>query len=416
MKKVYYELKKTANPVFILAFVAVLLIFNCINIFKTYAPRPGAPDDKNILRGVVGIYGLLEGELTQEKYDNFYNKYEEAAKAVDEGNLNSTPDFDKYFSGYAFADYYTYTDTANELERQLSYNASMNELIEETAKNAEMFKDVNEYNYKQNMLIIEKYGERYINSFYYTPPIINLFTYSFSSVLILLCLMFLIVPMFSGERENDMLSILKSTRRGYLRRGICLEKIGTLAFYVFILVVLFGLSDIICLKLSLHFSGMLQPLYVIEEFQNTPVTISIISFWLVTLLLKWLGFVCIGLVLLLISKFTSNTFIGYILSLLVIAGFMILRVVGTSGALETLNLFNPVSLLISYKKFFYYETFRLGNTPVLKIWIQIIGGIVFTVALGSTVYFTPLKTEFKKKGVKASEIILSGTKKALHKT
>lgn len=400
MKTLYYEIKKAVNPAFAFTLIAVMLLFNAVNIFKTYAPRPGSIDDKLILRGKTGIYDLLEGELTEEKYNRFYDKFAEVSAVVESGDFSTeVPDFEKYYGGFAFLEKYLYMEVSEELERQLSYNQKMKQLEAEAKKNAAVYENANEYNYRQNKLIEQRYSERYINSFYYTPPIINLFTYSFSSVLILMCMLLIITPLFSGERENDMLAVLKSTKRGCVRSGVPLDKIKSVILYITILIALFSACDFICLKLSLKFTGMLQPLYVIEEFQYTPMTVSILSFWFITLILKWSGFVFLGLLMLLISKYTSNTFIGYILSMGIIALLMIFKVKGTSDTGEIINLLNPISILISYKKFYCYETIKIFEIPVLKILLLGIASIISNALITLILYFTPLRLTFKLKGV-----------------
>lgn len=350
------EIKKFFSVRTFVFFVVVFLVFNCINIYKNYHPACISPDEELLQRGRVAIYNLLEGEIKEEKLSLFLNKYDEITEIVQSGNYNtSEADFEKYFCGYAYGDKNIFDEVYAEFQRQIEYETNISTIKDKAINNMTFFKEMgNSLLYAQNEYILSSFDIRQIKSFYYTSPAISLFTYNFSTVLILLLILLLFSPIFAIERESEMLNLLCCTKRGSNKMvvgSIWLNKIKLLFWVVTLLVILFGFSDIVCLKLCLKFNGLLQPIYVIAEFQNTNLTCSILSFWIMNLLLKWFGFIIIGLMVMVISKTQKSSASSYMISLMLIALSMFISVFSTGQIGNIINLFNPVSLFIIYKEF-----------------------------------------------------------------
>ncbi len=381
-----YEAKKIFSVRTFIIVIAIFLSFNCINIYKNNHPSNISSDAELLQKGRVAIHKLLEGEITQEKVDSFLNKYDELAEIVQSGNYSTDEaDFEKYYCGYAYGDKNIFDEVYTEFLRQIGYAAKIEDIKNEATDNMNFFEENgNSLLYAQNKYIFSSFDTRRITNFYYTTPAVSLFTYNFSAILILLLIFLLFSPIFSIEKESDMLDLLSCTKCGHKKMTfgtIWLNKIKLLFFVVTFLVFIFAISDMVCLKLCLKFNGLLQPIYVLEEFQNTNLTCSIFTFWLLTLLLKWFGFIIIGISIIIVSKTQRNSAFSYLISLLLTVFFMCMKVYLNGSLGVVINFFNPISLFIIYKDFASFEMISNSNFFTMKYIIVILCNIVLFIIL-----------------------------------
>lgn len=388
------EIKKVfPMRTFIIA-VVTFLVLNCINIYKNYHPAYISPDEELLQKGRVAVYRLLEGEIDEEKLSLFLYKYDEITEIVQSGNYDtSEADFEKYFCGYAYGDKNIFDEVYTEFRRQIEYEASVSKIRDEALDNMDFFKGIeNSLLYAQNEYIFSHFDARQINRFYYTSPAISLFTYNLSTVLILLLILLLFSPIFSVERESEMFDLLCCTKRGSRKTvfgSIWTNKIKLLFSVVTILVLLFGVSDMVCLKLCLKFNGLFQPIFVIEEFQNTSLTCSIFSFWILNLLFKWFGFIIIGLMVIAVSKTQKSSAFSYIISLVSVALCMFINVIPVGGIGDIVNLFNPISMFIIYKDFASFEMMTNSRFFLTQYMAVILGNICSAVILLLSLFMLP---------------------------
>lgn len=145
----------------------------------------------------------------------------------------------------------------------------------------------------------------------------------------------------------------------------------------------------VCLKLCLKFNGLFQPIFVIEEFQNTSLTCSIFSFWLLNLLFKWFGFIIIGLMVIAVSKTQKSSAFSYIISLVSVALCMFINVIPVGGIGDIVNLFNPISMFIIYKDFASFEMMTNSRFFLTQYMAVILGNICSAVILLLSLFMLP---------------------------
>ena len=390
--KLLYEIKKMMPLKKVMILMIVFLLFNCANIYKNYYPACSGYSEVILQKGRVAVYKLLEGKISEEKYNTFLEEYDRVCGVVESGNYSNEVDFDKYYCGYAYGDRNIFYEVLAEFERQILYPSSVSKIKEEMEANMDFFEEIGNFLlYEENKYVLSCFSDRHIRSFYYTSPSIYLFEYSFSSVLIIILILLIFSPVFSLEKENEMLEILHCTKYGCNQKcgnTVWLYKIGLLLVMVTLLTVLFGLSDIIMLKVCLKFNGLSQPIYILEEFSETNLTCSIFESWLICNAIKWFGFVIIGLVVCVISKTQCNSNFSYVISLLFVALCIFTNVYLTSETGRMINLFNPISLLTLYKVFANFEIWQTDHFFVMR-YAAVIGANVATFITFMLLYMFP---------------------------
>ena len=379
--KAKWEVKKILNIKGLTLFILAFMIFNCINIYRSYDPSYLNKSNDDLLDAEIRMGELLEGKITQDKVNNFNSKYNEVIELYESNQLNSTPDYSRFYTGYVFGDYNLFTKINNELKRRLTYNQQISALKNEAEEKAKIYETSSRYNYMLNKTIVDSYGTRYIDSYYYNEPAINLFTYNFSSILIILLIMFFCIPLFTNERDSDMLTILACTKRGYLKRGIRADKIITMVMFVAFITILFTLSDFVMLKSALKFNGLTQPLFVLEKFKYTPTTMSIIAFYILCTFMKFIGFTSIGFITMIIARLSKSSVLGYIITLISILLLMTLKSMDSNTVVQYINLINPVSLFLLYKNFYNCELINVFSMPVFNFVMYIALGALTSIVL-----------------------------------
>ena len=374
--KAKWEVKKILNIKGLTLFILAFIIFNCINIYRSYDPSYLNKSNDDLLDAEIRMGELLEGKITQDKVNNFNSKYNEVIELYEANQFNTVPDYNRFYTGYVFGDYNIFTDVNEELERRLGYNEQIKALKNEAEEKAKIYESRNRYNYMSNKTIVDSYGTRYIDSYYYNEPAVNLFTYNFSSILIILLIMFFCIPLFTNERDSDMLTILACTKRGYLKQGIRADKIITMVMFVAFITILFTLSDFIMLKSALKFNGLTQSLFVLEKFEYTPATMSIIAFYILCTFMKFIGFTSIGFITMIIARLSKSSVWGYIVTLVSLFLLMTLKAMDSNTVIQYVNLINPMSLFLLYKNFYNCELINVFSMPVFNFVMYIVLGAI----------------------------------------
>jgi hypothetical protein len=391
-----WELHKVSGPKTILFILVVLLLFNGINLVKNHAPLK--VDAASLSKGRQQISRQIEGELTEERLGAFYKKCDESQALIDGGDFDTTnADFDRFYTGFAFGDNTVYQEIRAEVDRLRQYGEYAKETKTDAENNMVRYGEKSRLLYDENKMIAVSFDSRSITEYAYSAPVINLFTYNFSSVLILLMLLFLLCPFYCVEKESAMLPIMLVTRNGRKKRGTEASKLLTAVCIISACVLVFSVQDFIGLKLCYGFRGMFQPIYALSEFSKTYFECSVFSFWLIALALKWLSFLIFGAVFLLLSKLVKSQSAVFLLSLFFLIGMISLAVFYPLTSRNTAELLNPVSLILSYKEFGKFSFISFFGMPVLRSHALIASGVLLCFALYAILLAVPLNFQIKIK-------------------
>lgn len=164
----------------------------------------------------------------------------------------------------------------------------------------------------------------------------HLNNYQMSNVFILLLIFLALAPIWAGEREEDMLIILNTTKKG--REQIHLAKLAFSILIAFMFTLLFAASELVTEALTFGLPSSQAASYSVPVFKMITANLTFIGMWLLMLLGKIIAFSFVSILVLLISGVFSNI----LLSVFTSAGVgAFLLFISESG----LKIWNPLSLL-----------------------------------------------------------------------
>lgn len=258
----------------------------CLLVYALYV-NSIAPSSFNNHRTVYKYYKSEEGFVTSQNILN-------AKKGMVE--LNKL-----YDQGIRFND--------EELGKSLLYQ-DINTVVKEKANYIKLINELQNYKNKKEKLsydIMKKVGP--IVCAYYTEgwkSIIN-FWGDIGYYLILILAFFGISKIFPNEQVTGMDKLIKSTREG--NRKLNIAKIIAAIIYVIAITTIFALVNILTNAFIYGLAGFHVPLKNI--FIQTPYSIKIYQFWLLTQLMAIVIVSILGLLTMLISIITNSSVISF---------------------------------------------------------------------------------------------------------
>lgn len=336
-----FEWKKLFNKKsFILSFLILFLLNCCLLSYSKYSQ--------------------LQNNQGLEKAYTYYAKQivgtlNDAGNTISQFNKDLEHKSEKPISGGIDGDQMMLRQLADEVQSLLTYEKEMQIFIEKTEQNIQYFNDRNEQDKVGiNKRLKESYEHRRITNFSYLKGWNQLLKYQASSLLILLLLFIVIPPIWSSEREAEMDMLMKSTKEGN-KRILKVKFLFTISF-VLAISVLFAVSELFLMYMLYGLDGMSTPIYAIAEYRMSTWNITCIGLWIYLFLLKLLAFSTIALLTLFLSKQFKNV----ILASLLIGGLFLILV---SIQEYKIVIWNPISLLSTYKNFSNTSILMLGNFP-----------------------------------------------------
>ena len=201
--------------------------------------------------------------------------------------------------------------------------------------------------------------------------------YDFSVFLVLLLVIYGLVNVFVLEKETEMELLLQTTVQG--KRKSAAAKLLASVFFVISISLLFWLADFLlfgCLFRS--FDGGNCPVYAIEYFEVSPLSMSLFSCALFAMGLKTMGMLVFGMAVLLLSRLCKNTLFPFVGSILLIGSCLLAYNADLPSAC------NPVSLLVCRELFHWVDFIDLAGTPV-PTWQFCLGTALLMLAVFSAV-------------------------------
>lgn len=341
-----YELRKLLFHRTTLRFLMFLLALNMVVIFKNHSQAENAE-----YAAYLDVYEDIRGRTIDECKQIVADRYEALTTSVSE---------EKQFL-YSL----TYDGLLTELEDIQSYPIRSAELSAQSLDKSERFQKSNACLSTLNARFAELYEDRRIDRYYNLSGIPELIGYKFHYVLMILLLIAVIPNVFTDEKANGTYAVIKTTRYGDAK--IAPIKIAALLIFAVITAVCFALCSFVCFRICYGFDGLFQPIYSIWDYRELPANDTIVLFMLKTFVLGLLAIWVISLTVLLISLLVCDTKIAFIGSICLTVGLIFVRGMGYLGVGQTVNLFNPIHLLLGEKLMLYYEHIRIGNTVIPNV-------------------------------------------------
>lgn len=348
MKLLYLEARKGILRKSVLI---ALILFLCLDILKigldyrSGAIREVIGNTEGMQAGFAEVYDKTKGPITSETAEFLVNEYQRLSQAVADGTYSRNLQEGTY-SGYIYGDYYLLGSYFYpQMSYCVQYSSRMAERLEQEADNLKFYQSVgNKFMAAKSAYILQHYADRSISSFYLMDSWESLLEYDFSDLLILLLLILGVAASFTREKETGMTMLLSSCKRGGW--PMLASKCATAVFYAIGLTLVFSLLNLMTSGVLFGFQGLDCPLYAIETYQDTPFGGTVGQFYLLSCVMKALGFSALALLLLLLSACFRRTLYPCILGVGVgvVASYLSRWVVSPVWWKGVLAAFSPLTL------------------------------------------------------------------------
>lgn len=334
MRNIIFELKKILyNKLTIYIFLICFLINGFVIVTKPNSIR-GFYDNK---QAYDKMYVKLSGDVTKENVDFVTKEYERLnVKFIT--NTISSEYSEELLTGYEADDYLLFREMYEKYQYIESYEESIETVRNIGAENAAFYDKIgNKELQAYNERIVDTYTGRHISDFYETKNYKYYLDYAFSSLCILLVLIATLKGVFSAERENNMSTLILTSRYGKIKNFWAKLSAGSLI--TLIVTVLFLLEDFVFFTLVFGYKGMAEPIYSVEEMRYCIYDVSIMEYILIMGVVKLTGMLVLGEVIMLASAVSNSNLTAIVLSVLGILPMIVVnKDNGICNAIRLLNI------------------------------------------------------------------------------
>lgn len=325
LQLLYFEIRKNYLRRFVIAAFLLFLIINVVFICSNYINGDygslahflaHTEENRSTIDFYNQMHNKLDGALTKEKANFVVDENTRLESKIKNGAYSRDYQPDSY-TGYLWGDYVNFQTYFFRPVKYMALYAGNNQiLVEKAIANIGFYKNYdNPYEVSKNEFIVKHYSNRSITSFYETKQWEKLFDYELSDFLILLLMILGLAPIFVKEKETNMLALITSNNYG--RINLSYIKVVSSLIYISFLVLVFSCINLLVYGLLYGFGGLSLPQYAIEQYQYTPFNGSVLSFYLMLVLLKLIGAVSFGLMILLISSLSGRVIFPFLMSMLI---------------------------------------------------------------------------------------------------
>lgn len=386
----YFEFKKSFFNHSVLIGLIFLLVINIALIYMNYMNEDDTvfsyftsdlDENQKSWDNYKTLYEKLAGLITAEKA-KFVIKENDRLKAIIQDDAYSKEYQSDTYTGYYLRDFAVFNQFIYIPYRYASlYSVNSQAIVEEAKENVQFYKKyLNPYAVKRNEFICNNYVDRKIEAFYDMKPWEKLFSYRFSDLFILLIMLLGLLAIYINEKQTHMDKLLMTARNG----RIAMLQIKILAVFLFIalLTIAFSICNLIVFNLLYGLKGHSLPLYAIEAYKDTPLNCSVLWFYILSAILKLLGFFAFGMQIIVLSSLFQHAVFPYALCCIALAGE--LHISGYLASVEPIKIFlsllSPFTLVKGNLLYMKLLDLNSGDIYILRasacIIVQIIGIIL----------------------------------------
>lgn len=374
---IYFEGRKHFLTKSMLVLISIFLLVNAIKIYAVYKEQSPleALSDSCFKEAYDNLYSRYKGELTEEKVDGIMDIYTPLREKVDAGTYSTERE-------KGSMTYNTRSDCLllnwcfiSNIAYETEYKSYADAIVKNAVSNIEFYnKHNNGYEARKNYKIAKAFQNRTLSNFYNTDGFRSLMYYDFSTLIVLLLCLFGCSSVFTKEKETEMNLLLATSVKG---KGATLlaKLIATILFLLFICF-LFSAEDYLLFYWNFeNMDAYLEPLYMLEAFQDTMLHANLITAYLITVASKMLGVCTIGMLFLMVSLYGKNALTVIVGNLGVLIGL----IAAYGKFSEVSEWANPFSLLYARKLFMYPEFINCFGMPIMDFVFVYIFAVVLMV-------------------------------------
>ena len=349
-----------------------IILFSVLNIFKIYSVY----DQTSLLSKSTDptwndlyweMYEDFRGTISTEKIEKLMEIYQPLNKQTIDKTASNATDNPNTLTGNVYSDTYFFRwNFVNPMEYAYMYRIYAKEVVANAKENMKFFDSIgNKYEYKKNKEIVDSYTGRVIKDFIYTEMYKSYIHYDFSSFLVILICLYVLINIFVSEKETEMDFLLLTTKSG--GNKTVWAKLISSCLFVIIVSFWFWLIDFVSFSIIFGtLEGTSSPVFAIENFVNSAISVNLGQYAIISSIMKTSGILVVAFVFLLVSTFFKNALLPFIINLLVTFGliYMLELYMGSSRLL--LKTINPFILVVNRELFRKTEFVNLFGFPVFS--------------------------------------------------
>ncbi|MCD8119632.1 MAG: hypothetical protein LUE29_09165 [Lachnospiraceae bacterium] len=379
LRLVGFELRKSILSRWVVVFLVVLLAVNAWKITSTYNSSVKKWQEYEKYEAVYEkTYATYSGGITTEKIDDFMEIFSPLQIKSD----NMTLSYAYSESAWIYSETVDFEFFNDIFYEQLSYDYLYVNTAAEIVENAEelisFYEEAgNFFEAAKNKAIQSDFSGRVISDFYDMRGTSLLINYDYSSFLVLLLTIFGLCGVFVKERESRMYELLRTSRYG--GGATTAAKFGASFLYILGVNFLFWTEDfLLFFTLSDSFDTLSQPCYAIQYLELTPLSMTVLEYFLWAAFLKTLGFLCCACIMLLVSSLVSSALSSFVAGGAILIGLSLLQEVPADSV--ALKWFDPFWLIIT-RELVARDTFVNVFGQAVHTYVFIIAGVMLTMAV-----------------------------------
>lgn len=365
--------------------VLAILIFSILNVVKIYSVY----DKTSLLSKSTDpvwndlywdMYEDFGGTITNKKIEKLMSIYGPLDQQTADKTASTATDNPNTYTGNIYNDTLFFRwNFVNPMEYAYMYKSYANDVVATAKENLAFFESLgNQYEYRKNAAIVDRYTGRDISDFSYTEMYKNYIHYDFSAFLVILICMYVLIHVFVSEKETEMDVLLLTTKSGGSRT--VWAKLISSTMFVFVVCFWFWLLDFAAFATIFgSLEATFSPLYAIENFANSSIGISLGAYAVLSNLIKTMGILVLSFVFLLISTLFKNALFPFIMSLFATFGFIYMQEIYMGSGRILLKVLNPFVLVVNRELFRKTEFVNLFGYPV----ISYVLALLFALAWGT---------------------------------
>lgn len=373
MNLLVFEFKKYAFKTYIILLVLICTIVNLIGAYFSCSYYKQIYDHENFQK----LYNsLLKGTLTEDKINFVISETKRLQELTADQTASHEYDPNTY-TGNIYADNFLFSlDIYPEVKYAVSYAYDNKRIVEKAEDNIDFFTNKNNsYERTKNEQIVSIYGNRVITEFYDLKGMKYFVYYDFSSLIVLLLCVLIVVPVFVGERETRMDQLLPSFKKGGAR--LVWTKIMFTFTVVLLISLWFSVWDLVGFSLFTPLRGFDAPVFALKDFQFTPLNLKVYQYLFLGFVLKTIGVGALISLVLLASRAFKKTIYAFGISAGVILIAYLSQYIGKES-FRFFELINPALLIKNRYLFMNFAVQNIFDFPVHSSTVAIAANVTIT--------------------------------------
>ncbi|MDO5558388.1 MAG: hypothetical protein Q4F95_02190 [Oscillospiraceae bacterium] len=287
---------------------------------------------KKLFRGhifllILGAILILNGYLmfrisntSESSPEDYRTIYSELSDRTDQEKMNWLDDKCSDFSGNQLYNWTVLYELQEECSRIVNYQEYLAG-IDQQAKSMSsisIFSNPDTFNYRSIMTMPSKYENMHdvTPTFDISKGITLATDNNFTDAFIAFLILFSVLSFVISDREQGISGLLFSLKKG--RRTLIWIKIGTLAVAIFTVILLLYAENLVISAQLYGLGDLSRPIQSLSGFIGCNLKISVLGYLFIYAAFKFLAFLAIGTILVLIAINTKNTISFYGISAIVL--------------------------------------------------------------------------------------------------